>query len=767
MATKSFLSPQEMEEGLAGLRPDGLIALDGNKIPFSYWLEQKLLQGLSSHPEWEELGAVALGSWARGELCPRSDVDILFTGNEDRAFAFTSRLSEEGICLRYRVPEDFEDWTVGVEPFDILAVLQGRALHSSAEKSLQQQKEIIRKRGRAFVAKLMQAMREERKARSKRYDSISNYLEPNLKYGPGGLRDLQQALYVHQLSPHKFNTQVSEYSLKTFVKYRRFFLTLRQRLHLMGRGDAVPAGDQLELAHWFGYLDLREFTREIQLGLEQVSFYADWMVERAQATQKNMTAVESAQLKKFLDGFAVLEKNPSRLMQGRVRAFMESFSKKKRPSWQAVGKAMSRYFHLDQSEEVLVALFRSRLLDFCLPELRKVAGLVQHDQYHRFTVDAHLLQTVRVLCRIDKRPSSLGRLKKVVKELGEGDWKILLWTALYHDLAKGKGGSHSINGASLVKKDLVAMKMPLRLTVETAWMVEHHLDLSNAAFRMNLHAKTTWSQLHEKGIQGDRLKRLVIFTAIDILATNPDAWTDWKEHLLMELYEVLTSQRVSKFIKLLESAKSQKIHLSEEFIRGLDPALVEEVPVRYLLEDYKQLKSKRRGDLATLIWKSSKQDKYWIRFHSRQDRLGLFRDWVQTLYASGCQIQQSAVQTDVKFGAYDWFKVRSSRTLAQLKKMISVVDLSQVKTPEAFFDQVSIVSQDEEGVVLSFRGKDRPGLLVKAASVLTDEGFTIRWARVFTWGRQVDDIFGVKAISSLQARVERVTQRLTTKVLKK
>ncbi|MCB0384262.1 MAG: HD domain-containing protein [Bdellovibrionales bacterium] len=771
MATKSFLSSSELEEGLKGLQPTGLYLPPGQTapelaLPFSQWLEERLLQRMCSHPEWAEVGAVALGSWARGELSPRSDVDILLTGDEQKVFSFASRLNEEGVKLRYRVPEDPLDWMVGVEPFDVLAVLHARALHPSVESALAEQKQKIKARGRKFSARLMQAMRDERRFRNKRYDSISNYLEPNLKYGPGGLRDLQQALYVHELYPHKFETQVSDHSLETFAKYRQFFLTLRWRLHLMGRGDAVPAGDQIELAQWFGYENLREFMREIQLGLGRVSFYADWMVERARATKAKITAVEEAKLNKLLDGFPVLEENPSRLMQGRVRAMVEPFSKEM-PTRVQIGKALSRYLSLEQTEEFLVALFKSRLLEFCVPELSKVAGLVQHDQYHRYTVNAHLLQAIRVLHRIYRKPSTLGRLKALAKEMTDQDWQILIWTALYHDLAKGRGGNHSIKGATLVKKDLVAMKVPLRLTVETAWMVEHHLDVSTAAFRMNPHAKATWQRLHEKGIKGDRLRRLVIFTAVDIQATNPEAWSEWKERLLMDLYDVATSKRASQFMELLESAESERVKLSEEFIRGLDPALIEEVPVRLLIQDYQKLKRKKKSDLETLVWRSRKKET-WVRLHARNDRPGLFLEWTGLLFASGCQIQQCAVQTYEEFGAYDWFKVKSSRTPAQLKKWMSLVDLSKVKRPEVFFDQVTLVSQDdgEDEVTLSFRGKDRPGLLMAAASALAEEGFTIKWARAFTWGRQVDDVFGVKSLPDLQAKVESLAKRLTKNMLK-
>lgn len=770
MATKSFLSAHELEIGLQGLQPSGLFLPPGGSssaspsdppLTFSAWLEHQLLARFASHPEWEQVGAVALGSWARGELSPRSDIDILLTGEESRVLAFVTRLNEEGVKLRYRVPEDPQDWTVGVEPFDVLAVLQARALQPSVEQALNVQKRQIRKRGHRFSSSLMQAMREERRARNKRYDSVSNYLEPNLKYGPGGLRDLQQALYVHDLFPHKFETQVSQHSLEVFAQYQRFFLTLRQRLHLMGRGDAVLAADQPELAKWFGYETLREFMREIQNGLSRVSFYADWMVERARATKAKITAVEEAKLNKLLEAFPALEGDPSHLMQGRVRSLVDPLSEEM-PNEVAIGKALSKFFSLDQSEEFLVSLFGSRLLEFCVPELRQVSGLVQHDQYHRYTVNAHLLQAIRILHRLYRRPTRLGTLRPLLKELANFDWQILLWTALYHDLAKGRGGDHSEKGAALVKRDLIAMKLPLRLTVETAWMVEHHLDVSTAAFRMNPHAPATWQRLHEKGIKGDRLRRLVLFTAVDIQATNPEAWSEWKERLLFDLYEVMTSARASRFIQLLESADSERVKLSEEFLRGLDPALIEELPIRFLLQDYRKLKRQSSRDLEVLIWRSRKKET-WVRFHARHDRPGLFLEWTQVLFASGCQIVQSAVQTFEEYGAYDWFKVKTSRTPAQLKKMMALVDRSRLKSPEVFFDQVTLISQDDHAgeATLSFRGKDRPGLLMKAAAALADEGFAIKWAKAFTWGEQVDDVFGVKALPNLSDKVQALAQRLT------
>jgi UTP:GlnB (protein PII) uridylyltransferase len=136
-------------------------------------------------------------------------------------------------------------------------------------------------------------------------------------------------------------------------------------------------------------------------------------------------------------------------------------------------------------------------------------------------------------------------------------------------------------------------------------------------------------------------------------------------------------------------------------------------------------------------------------------------EWTKLLFASGCQILQAVVQTYENFGAYDWFRVKSSRTPAQLKKWMSLVDLGKVTLPDAKFDRVKLVNQDEHEAVISFRGKDCPGLLLTAAQALAQEGCSIRWAKAFTWGRQVDDVFGVRWESDLAKRVENIARKTT------
>jgi [protein-PII] uridylyltransferase len=163
--------------------------------------------------------------------------------------------------------------------------------------------------------------------------------------------------------------------------------------------------------------------------------------------------------------------------------------------------------------------------------------------------------------------------------------------------------------------------------------------------------------------------------------------------------------------------------------------------------------------LPILVCHGRKKD-IWVRFHQLKDEKGLFLNWVQSLYASGCSIQYASVQTWSQWGAYDWFQVRTSRNPATLKKMLENFEPKTLVPPTVLFNEVLVVNEDEKEASISFRGHDQKGALLVAAHSLFQEGFTIRWAKVHTWGRQIDDVFGVGKVNDLSDRVERLRTQL-------
>src|SRR5438309_1456452 len=135
MATRSFLLDSEADEALQRLTtgsrfPDNVRS---SREAFCLWLETKLLDRLNALGNFSRLEPVLLGSWSRHELTPKSDIDLLFAGPESETKEFISRAFKAGLKLRARTPENLEDWTVGVEPFDILALNSAKALNPATE----------------------------------------------------------------------------------------------------------------------------------------------------------------------------------------------------------------------------------------------------------------------------------------------------------------------------------------------------------------------------------------------------------------------------------------------------------------------------------------------------------------------------------------------------------------------------------------------------------------------------------------------------------
>lgn len=732
MATKSFLSSAEISEALEKFTLSPWISegkdtsSKGNfGSPLAAWLSERLLHKLSAIPHWYDCEPIQLGSWARGELCPKSDIDMIFLGPEELVKEFVGEAFRRGLKLRARVPESLTDWTKGVAAFDVLAILGAKAVNPTSHEALLKQQTMIQERGLTFAKDLLKAILKEKQERTQRFDSVANYLEPNIKFGSGGLRDIEQALAIRQLFQKKFSA--SDAAWAVFEKYKQRWLELRRWLHLRGGGDILTGPDQFDLAPLVSFASPADFNREFQQGVSAVSFYADWVIAQAGKTRKK----NRRELKTVNDALIFLESDNSVLAQAEVRARLSEL--KLSVDW-------AKFYHIKQNENWFAALFDSHLLDLCVPSLKRLRGYVQHDHYHRYAADAHLAQTVREVVRVYKRPLRLGKLGKWSKVFRSHDWEILLWTALYHDLAKGQGGDHSRKGAHLVAHDLKAFGLSATTITEVQWMVEHHLLLSEAAFRRNPKEPKTWAVLHEAGGVGERLARLAVFTAIDICATNPDAWNDWKQRLLVDLLETMASRSAAGIIGLLDEAQGV---LANDLIEDIDPVVASSIPKQKLLNDLKQARRSRKKDLPPYVLKN-RQSEIWVRFHSHEDRPGLFLEFVSKLYALGCSIQHSVARTSAHLGVYDWFHVKTTKPPAQLaKQLLSLSSSAAPSVPAIALQQVEVIDQGNDGMVVSFRGRNQKGLLLAAAQSLYDLGLAIRWAKVMTWGAQIDDVFAV------------------------
>ncbi len=752
---KSFLTPEERELFRSKLVPPPTPDGDedapnlGGRV-FSKLIIQKVEEKFSAHPLWLKTEPIALGSWARGELCACSDLDLLFLGEEEIVASFVSDFQKQGMKIRSRLPQNKDDWSEGVEAFDVIALLDAKPFTENARLKLQRQTELIESRGKSYRRELLKSMGKERKSRNERYDSIANFLEPNLKFGPGGLRDLHQALNLANIFQEKLKDS-PKHQLVVLNYYLEFWLLLRHKLHLDGGGDILSANDQLMISKWLGYKNIQEFMREVQKGISRVNFYSDLLFAEVESSPLALKKVRSVKLSKPIDCVRALQKDQSTLMQSRIRYEASAiFRGAKQPALNAANKEFLSLIHAKTPDAITHAVFRSTLIDVFVPDFKKIVGHVQHDQYHRFSVDAHLLQALRELKRVYLKPKIVGALSTVAKSLKPKDWEILSWTCLLHDLAKGRGGDHSQKGVELAKLYLKKFKAAQAIQDEVLWMIDKHLIISDAAFRKNPSANSTLRELFDQGVQGARTSRLTIFTAVDIRATNPDAWNAWKEKLLKQLVLALEAPEASAYLELEKSLGRIQSPEIQAFLEGLDPFLLTSVPTQVLAADLKRLFSQKKSlELSPAIYQSPKKE-IWIRFYEGEDRKGVFLNFAQRLFSLKCSINHASITSHPNYGVYDWFQVRTNLTKEELSDRIlksqpQASDLSKVRTQleKVRFDKVEMVSQSEDDVVVAFTGRDQAGLLLKAAQALSEQGLNIRWAKVHTWGRQIQDLFAV------------------------
>jgi [protein-PII] uridylyltransferase len=183
--------------------------------------------------------------------------------------------------------------------------------------------------------------------------------------------------------------------------------------------------------------------------------------------------------------------------------------------------------------------------------------------------------------------------------------------------------------------------------------------------------------------------------------------------------------------------------------------LIGSVNPKVLVQDLLDLKNtKSSADLPVKVVPVRGGAQTWVRFHSKEDRPGLFLGYVKWLAASGLAVRHASILTDAELGVYDWFEVKTTKRAAQIVKLLeAAMKSSSEKSYSVKFDSVEAVATDDREWVMSFRGRDQNGALTEAARALFEAGAAIRWAKVHTWGRQIDDVFGIaplKGVDSLE-----------------
>ena len=547
----------------------------------------------------ERLAVAAVGGYGRGTLAPGSDIDLLFIlpwkqtpWGEQVIEYMLYMLWDLGLKVGHSTRSVDEclrqakgDFTIRTALLEARYILGERPLFD--EMAARFDAEVVKDTGAEYVAaKLAERDERHRKAGESRY-----LVEPNVKDGKGGLRDLHTLFWIGKYF-YRVPTgeQLVEKGAFTAAEYRRFrdaedFLwTVRCHMHFAtGKAEERLHFDlQREIAERMGY--------QASPGLSAVErFMKDYFTvakDVGDLTRIFCTALEEEQADQSAGGFnrllatfsrrrrklagtidfivdnhrisvaddKVFERDPVNLI--RLFWFADRHGLEYHPD---AMKLLTRSLHLVDRDlrrdaganRLFLDILTSRrdpelnlrrmneagLLARIIPEFGKIVAMMQFNMYHHYTVDEHLLRCVGVLAEIERgegekvHPLS----HKLLPDLK--DQRELLYVAvLLHDIAKGRPEDHSVAGGRIARRICPAMGFSPAETETIAWLIENHLVMSMTAQTRDLNDRKTIETFAETVQSVERLKLLLVLTVCDTRGVGPGVWNGWKGQLLRSLY---------------------------------------------------------------------------------------------------------------------------------------------------------------------------------------------------------------------------------------
>ena len=791
----------------------------------------------------ERLGVVATGGYGRGELAPLSDLDLLFL----RPYKQTPRGEQIVEFMLYLL------WDMGLKVGHATRTVDESLRYAERDQTIRTallearylwgDRDLFDELVRGFAQKFytgdgrdfVEAKLAERDQRHQRMGDSRYVVEPNVKEGKGGLRDLHLlfwiAKYLYRVStPADLVTKgvLTKEEARLFERAERFLTTVRCHIHyLTGRADDRLSFDlQSEIAGRLGYQDrpgsrgVERFTKHYYLHAKTVGDLTRIFVsalEDSHRRKPRLAALWQTLRPRELDGFKLdgerlavsqpdtFAKDPAAILRlfhvaqendldihpATLRLITQNIRLVDRlrsdPAANRLFMEMMTSRH--DPETTLRRLNEAGVFGRFIPDFGRVVAQTQHDMYHTYTVDEHTIRAIGILARIES-----GELKDDHPLASEVVHKILSRPVLYlavllHDIAKGRGGDHSVLGAD------VAMQLGPRLglsaaeTETVAWLVRFHLAMSGTAFQRDLMDPKTIESFAGLVQSPERLRLLLVLTICDIRAVGPNVWNGWKAALLRQLYNAaeqvlsggtLTGGRADR-IRHVQAEVAKRLpswseqDKEEHFARGYAPywlsftadTLARQAElVRGAERHHQPLAIEHRVDAARSV---TEVTIYTLDTH------GLFARLAGAMAISGANIVDAKIFTLANGMALDTFWIQDlegkpfddPQRLARLSARVELAlsnrlniqrELDQQRSSWPKRDQVFTVeprvlidnNASDTFTVLEVNGRDRPGFLHVVTRALTRLNLQIASAHITTYGERAVDVFYVKDLFGLK-----------------
>ncbi|HEV7227815.1 [protein-PII] uridylyltransferase [Brevundimonas sp.] len=792
---------RRLEAGAGGVDTARLYAQAADAAVAALWdFASGRLFPAANPTQAERLSLLAVGGYGRGVLAPHSDLDLLFlrpwktTPRAEQVTEFVLYVLWD-LGLKVGASARSVDECLKLSRSDMTirtALLEARPLAGDAALSA----EMIEK-FRAFVRKadprpFIAAKLEERDARHEKAGAVRNRVEPNVKDGKGGLRDLNALFWIARgLSPDSpdgeatLNEILTARERRLFAEAADFLWRVRHHMHLTagravealtfdlqpevarrmgwrGRGDE-PAVERFMRRYFLVAGDVGALTRAFAAQLEARGQKATLSLSRLFPPRLRKLATEgfvvvggrlsvtgpevfAADPVKLLDLFRVMDAEDLDLHPDAFAAVSRSLNLVT-PQLRRDTRAARAFLDVlawgQRPYRVLSVMNAVGLLGRFLPEWGRIVGQTQFNMYHAYTVDEHTLQAVGVINDVqrgklkDDHPLASEIVHRIV------DFEALMLGMLLHDVGKGGDRGQLEDGAIAARRACQRLGVDPRRTELVCWLVASHLILSDVAQKRDVSDPATVRAFAERVGDPERLRMLLVLTVADVRAVGPGVFNSWKGGLMRDLF-----RRVDA---LFRGEDADEVDPAAGFEALLDRARDETVAADALV-DWDQPKIGGRATTRVAV--------------AAPDRPRLFADLAAALAAEGADVVGARIGSvgdgltldvfEVQDGAARPYGQDEPRRLARLLERLADAARTPIVRPatpapaapnprRAAFDVRPVVMVDLETVddaaVVEVSGPDRPGLLAALAAALADGGWQIRSAHVANFGERAVDAF--------------------------
>lgn len=839
----------------------------------SYKIDSKLCVLWQSIPILSEYGCVliAIGGYGRQEMYPHSDIDLLIVFPEnaqgylstldDPISLFFQQCWDNQLNISHSVRTLNDCLTEAANDITVqTALLEARLIIGNSSLFLSVIEQFIKQLNTTdfFQAKLL-----EMQQRHQRYEHTAYSLEPNCKESPGGLRDLHLLIWITKamrltalnsnstqtwknLKRHK---GLNSIEIKTLVRAEKTLQNIRYALHTVSkrREDRLVFDLQTVVADLLGYTT--KPGRRVSEILMQAYYLATKTISQLnrillQTLERQMLGESSYQRYYLTDDYCeehgflhvlnielfnikpleilnvfhlLVEYSHLRDLSATTQRALWN-TKKGLLKINTTNEFRQSFMRFFERGTGLTQTFRRMnslgILGYCIPDFKHIVGQMQHDLFHIYTVDQHILMVLRNIRRfltpqhIHEYPLC-SQLMRSFKEK-----PVLYIAAIFHDIAKGRNGDHSRLGEQAVKRFGLKMNLSKENIELAMFLVKHHLTLSTTAQKSDLSDSNIIVKFAELVKNEQRLTGLYLLTVADIRGTSPKVWSVWKAKLIENLYKKTLDQlNINNINNINDSSNNNRqkasnytlMHQAQTLVLNLLPKEIEVAALwKYLDDTYFLRNTPDDAAWHTSILLTRINDPITVASRLASDGTGLqimvySKDQSQLFVRlCSCFDQQSfsiltaQVYTTYHGHALDHFllafpsygadcntesAVLLTHKIQQLESVIknSLMYLPKLPPPRTqrisrqarhfFFEpQVYLVPDEKSGLfLLELHAVDQVSLLYRIADVFAKYEISIHTARVTTLGSRIEDFF---LISGTLLHHERIQIQLETDLLK-